>query len=86
MADKPLQWVTGMMEMPSDPHSRIRTMELMIKQRELELDGADSTKLGKGDRKVITRGPRGNFQGPINTRIAKGEYSQMMRAMNFDHT
>jgi hypothetical protein len=35
---------------------------------------------------VRSRGPRGNYQGPINTRIGKGEYSQMMKTLNYDHT
>jgi len=39
-----------------------------------------------GERKVITRGPRGNFKGPINTRAAKGDYASMMRTLNYDHT
>jgi hypothetical protein len=39
-----------------------------------------------GERKVISRGPRGNFKGPINTRAVKGDYSGMMRTLNYDHT
>lgn len=42
------------------------------------------------------RGPRGGFQGTIGsrgkdnqgsnlTRIGRGEFSQMMRTLNFDH-
>ena len=80
MSEKPIQWVTGMMEMPSDPLNRIKTMELMIQEREIEIqEGTDPegmmTRFLNGDRKVISRGPRGNYKGPINTRIAKGEYS-----------
>jgi hypothetical protein len=36
VADKPIQWMAGMMEVPTDPESRIRTMELMIQEREAE--------------------------------------------------
>ena len=88
MVDKPIQWVAGMMEVPTDPMSKIKTMELMIQEREIEIEGAETlmTRFLNGERKVIQRGPRGNFQGPFNTRIAKGEYSQMMRTLNFDHT
>jgi len=69
-----------MMEMPSDPENRIKTMELMIQEREIEIqEGTDPdcmmTRFLNGDRKVISRGPRGNYKGPINTRIGKGEYA-----------
>lgn len=75
--EKPIQWVAGMMEMPADPENRLRTMELMIQEREIQIGETDNmmTRFLGGERKVITRGPRGNFKGPINTRIAKGEYS-----------
>ena len=77
-----------MMEMPADPENRLRTMELMIQEREIELGETDNmmTRFLSGERKVITRGPRGNFKGPINTRAAKGDYASMMRTLNYDHT
>lgn len=59
------------MEVPIDPESRLKTIELMIQEQ-----------VGV-DRKVISRGPRGNFKGPFNTR--KGEYSQMIKTLNFNH-
>jgi hypothetical protein len=80
--------MAGMMEVPNDPMSKIKTMELMIQEREIEIEGSDAmmTRFLNGERKVISRGPRGNFQGPMSTRIQKGEYSQMMKTLNFDHT
>lgn len=86
--EKPIQWIAGMMELPTDPENRLRTMELMIQEREIELGESDNmmSRFLGGDRKVITRGPRGNFKGPINTRVAKGDYASMMRTLNYDHT
>jgi len=40
-------------------------------------------------RKVISRASRGGFQGQVGgsslARIGKGEYSSMIKAMNYDH-
>lgn len=39
-------------------------------------------------RKVISRASRGGFQGQMGSsipRIGKGDYSSMIKAMNYDH-
>ena len=32
IVDKPIQWTAGMMEIPTDPMNKVRTMELMLHQ------------------------------------------------------
>ena len=60
-----------MMEVPNDPMSKIKTMEMMVQEREIEIEGSETTmtRFLNGERKVISRGPRGNFQGLLGTRI-----------------
>jgi hypothetical protein len=51
--------------------------------------GGDRGVLSKDGRKIISRGPRGNFQGHMgnhnNIRLTKGDYAQMIKTMSYDH-
>jgi len=77
-----------MMEVPaSDQFKQVEVSESIMDPR---LPGSNcqdaTTNLG---RKVISRASRGGFQGQMGgssiTRIGKGEYSSMIKAMNYDH-
>ena len=61
-----------------------REIDLLLKGH-----GGDRGVLSKDGRKIISRGPRGNFQGHMgdhhNLRLTKGDYAQMLKSMSYDH-
>ena len=75
-----------MMEVPaSDQFKKTELVESITDPRH---PNSQDTSTNPG-RKVISRASRGGFQGQSGgsslARIGKGEYSSMIKAMNYDH-